>query len=66
MVNKILLAGLPEENADLLQDLMISTTLSYDDVVEAMTPVLLISSCLYIRGKARIDDRGDRARYSQV
>ena len=49
-----------EEDPDHFNDI------PYDDVVEGITHILLISACLYTYGKERTDEEGDRAKYSRV
>ena len=67
VVNKIL-PDLPDDvkNKLLEEDGEYFNDLAYDDVVEAIAHVLLVSNRLYVKGVERPDEKNDRHRFSKV
>ena len=66
-MHKILPEGSPAELRSILEeDPNHFNDIPYDDVVEGIAHILLISTCLYVYGKERKDEHGDRAKYSRV
>ena len=67
VVNKILPDGPPDEIRALLEeDPDYFNDLVYDDVVESIANLMLVSGSLFVKNQMRADEDGDRGRYSEV